>query len=127
MTEDARRTTHGPNTSRTHRIPYGAHVGSVGLLLVFRVNNLYGRVIEGRLLWGRVVFCCRQAAQTVATSLLFDETLPPEKAPAARTAAARVCRYLAAFPWELNAKLTALQAKYVEKKNFGRRGGSPRL
>lgn len=79
---------------------------AIGLLLVFRTNNLYGRLMEARLLWGRAVWLCRQAAQTVTTSLLFDQSLEPEaQAPAARVAASQLCRYLAAFPWELSAKL----------------------
>lgn len=91
---------------RTSPIPLTLMGSAIGLLLVFRVNNLYGRVAEARLLWGRAVFLCRQAAQTVVTSLLFDYTLPQSHAAAAHAAAAKVCRYLAVFPWELNAKLT---------------------
>jgi len=91
---------------RTSPIPLTLTGSAIGLLLVFRVNNLYGRVAEARLLWGRAVFLCRQAAQTVATSLLFDRSLAEEHAPAAHAAASKVCQYLAAFPWELNAKLT---------------------
>jgi len=91
---------------RTSPLPLTAMGSAIGLLLVFRVNNLYGRVAEARLLWGRAVFLCRQAAQTVATALLFDRSLPAERAPASHAAASKVCRYLAAFPWELNAKLT---------------------
>ena len=90
---------------RTSPIPITLIGSAIGLLLVFRVNNLYGRVAEARLLWGRAVFLTRQAAQTVATSLLF-ESLPAEQQPSAHEAAAQVCRYLAAFPWELNSKLT---------------------
>ena len=48
-------------------------------------------------MWGRAVFLCRQAAQTVATSLLFDETLPADKQPAAHEAAAQMCRCVAAL------------------------------
>ncbi|EOD38332.1 hypothetical protein EMIHUDRAFT_224720 [Emiliania huxleyi CCMP1516] len=89
---------------RTSPLPLTAMGSAIGLLLVFRVNNLYGRVAEARLLnlreWDQ------QAAQTVATALLFDRSLPAERAPASHAAASKVCRYLAAFPWELNAKLT---------------------
>ena len=52
-----------------------------------------------------------QIAQTTATALLFDETLPEgAQKERAGQAAARVCRYLAAWCWELNAKLTGPQS-----------------
>jgi len=87
-------------------VPLTMMGSAIGLVLVFRVNNLYGRLMEARGLWGRAVFLARQAAQSVATCLLFDETLPEEKQPAAHEAAAQVCRYLAACAWELRSKLT---------------------
>lgn len=87
-------------------VPLTLMGSAIGLVLVFRVNNLYGRLMEARGLWGRAVFLCRQAAQTVATSLLFDETLPADKQPAAHEAAAQMCRYMAACSWELRSKLT---------------------
>lgn len=90
----------------TSPVPITLMGSAIGLLLVFRTNNLYGRLMEARLLWGRAVWCCRQAAQTIATSMLFDESLEEPAQPAAHAAAAQACRYLAAFPWELNAKLT---------------------
>lgn len=91
---------------RASPVPLTLMGSAIGLLLVFRVNNLYGRVAEARLLWGRAVFLCRQAAQTTATSLLFDEGLPETLAPSAHASAEMIGRYLAAFPWELSAKLT---------------------
>jgi len=66
------------------------------------------RLNEARLLWGRAVFLCREIAQTAATVLLFNEALP--RAAEARQAAADTCRYLAAWCWELNAKLTGPQS-----------------
>ena len=50
---------------------------------------------------------CREVCQTAATALLFDETVA--KPAEARTAAAQVCKCLAAWAWELNAKLTGPQ------------------
>lgn len=73
-------------------VPLTLMGSAIGLVLVFRVNNLYGRLMEARGLWGRAVFLARQAAQSVATGLLFDETLPEEKQPAAHEAAAQACR-----------------------------------
>ena len=63
------------------------------------MNNLYGRVSEARQLWGRAVYLCRQAGQTTATALLFDTADD-----AAHAAAARICRYLAAFPVSLRCR-----------------------
>ena len=77
---------------------------AIGLLLVFRSNNTYQRLAEARLLWGRAIYLCREIAQSTATALFFDEDIP-RKADA-RKAATDVCRYLAAWCWELNAKLT---------------------
>lgn len=88
---------------RTSPIPMSLFGQALGLLLVFRTNNSYQRLNEARGLWGRMVYLCREVAQGVATTLLFDEELQDATAP---DAAARVCRYLAAFCWETNAKLT---------------------
>ena len=41
--------------------------------------SLCAGLLEARGLWGRAVFLIRQAAQTTATSLLFDEHIPAEK------------------------------------------------
>lgn len=50
------------------------------------------------------MFLCREIAQTTATSLFFDETV--DERATARQAAGRICCLLAAWAWELNAKLT---------------------
>jgi putative membrane protein len=91
---------------RTSPVPLTLMGSAIGLVLVFRTNNLYSRLSEARQLWGKAVFLVRQAAQTMASSLLFDPTLPAEKAQSAHDAATRCGRYLAAWAWELNAKLT---------------------
>ena len=94
---------------RTSPIPLTLMGSAIGLLLVFRTNNTYQRLSEARLLWGRAVFLCREVAQTTATALFFDEALGQisgaERA-AARQSAQRICCLLAAWAWELNAKLT---------------------
>lgn len=89
---------------RCNPIPMSLFGQALGLLLVFRTQNSYNRLAEARALWGRAVYLCREVAQTVSTSLLFDEEVG--KSPDAREAAARVGRLLAAFSWELNARLT---------------------
>ena len=64
---------------------------AIGLLLVFRVNNLYGRVAEARLLWGRAVFLCRQAAETPPRH--FSDT--PQTLPCRSSSqAARSCQWV---------------------------------
>ena len=103
---------------QTSPVPLTLMGSAIGLVLVFRVNNLYARVGEARTLWGRAVYLVRQAAQTVATSLLFDESLPPEQKDDAYKAAAKICRYLAAFPWELNAKLTGKGAGFGKTRTL---------
>lgn len=106
---------------RTSPVPMSLFGQALGLLLVFRTNNTYQRLNEARTLWGRAVYLVRDLAQTVATALLFDNDLP--ETASARDAAASCCRYLAAYAWELNAKLTApkcpddvLQALFPEKE-----------
>ena len=99
---------------RASPVPLTLMGSAIGLVLVFRVNNLYARAAEARLLWGRLVFLCRQAAQTVATSLLFDSSATPTS----HKAAERVGRYLAAFPWELNAKLTGKGAGFGHRRDL---------
>lgn len=89
---------------RTSPLPLSLMGSAIGLLLVFRSNNTYQRLAEARLLWGRAIYLCREIAQSTATALFFDEDIP-RKADA-RKAATDVCRYLAAWCWELNAKLT---------------------
>ena len=90
---------------RTSPIPMSLMGSAIGLLLVFRTNNTYARLNEARLLWGRAVFLCREVAQTTASALFFDETLSEDRS-SARASAAKICRYLAAWAWETNAKLT---------------------
>jgi predicted membrane chloride channel (bestrophin family) len=46
----------------------------------------------------------REVSQTVVTSLVFDRMV--EQPAIARAGAARVAKYLAAWAWELNSKLT---------------------
>ena len=96
---------------RTSPLPLTLMGSAIGLLLVFRTTNTYQRLAEARLLWGRAVFLCRELAQTAATALLFDQTLPEgTQRDQAHEAASQVCRYLAAWCWELNAKLTGPQS-----------------
>ena len=57
------------------------------------------------MLWSQVLTHAREVAQGAATALLFDKHVADRRV--ARAGAARVCRYLAAFAWELCAKLTA--------------------
>lgn len=89
---------------RTSPIPMSLFGQALGLLLVFRTTNAYQRLAEARALWGKAVFLTREVAQNVATALEFDDNL--QRKGSARDAAAATCRYLAAFSWELNAKLT---------------------
>ena len=56
-------------------VPLTLMGSAIGLVLVFRVNNLYGRLMEARGLWGRAVYLARQATQSVATSLLPDSVV----------------------------------------------------
>ena len=89
---------------RTSPVPMSLFGQALGLLLVFRTQNSYLRLGEARALWSQCVYLCREIAETTSTALLFDEEVGQR--PEARAAAARVCRYLAAMAWELNAKLT---------------------
>jgi len=89
---------------RTSPVPMSLMGTALGLLLVFRTNNSYLRLSEARELWSQVVILCRDLSQTVSCSLLHDEHVPHRQA--ARDSASRICRYLAAFAWELRAKLT---------------------
>ena len=89
---------------RTSPVPMSLFGQALGLLLVFRTQNSYLRLGEARTLWSQCVYLCREIAQTSCVALLFDEEVGER--PEAREAAARVCRYLAAMSWELNAKLT---------------------
>lgn len=89
---------------RTSPLPMSLMGTALGLLLVFRTNNSYQRLAEARQLWGKAVFLVREAAQSVASTLLYDPEVPEPEA--ARDAAGAVCRYLAAYGWELNSKLT---------------------
>jgi len=77
---------------------------ALGLLLVFRTNNSYLRLSEARQLWTHIITLSREVAQGVAVTLLHDPHVVDARA--ARAGASRVCRYLAAFAWELCAKLT---------------------
>lgn len=89
---------------RTSPVPMSLIGTAIGLLLVFRTNNSYQRLSEARALWGSMVIHCREIAQGTATALAFDGSVPEPQV--ARDGAARVCRYLAAFAWEMAAKLT---------------------
>ncbi|KAL1527083.1 hypothetical protein AB1Y20_015766 [Prymnesium parvum] len=89
---------------RCSPIPMSLFGQALGLLLVFRTQNSYNRLSEARQLWGQAIFLCREIAQTVATALLFDEEVGEREE--ACEAAVRVGRLLAAFSWEMNAKLT---------------------
>ena len=91
---------------RVSPIPMTLMGSAIGLLLVFRTTNTYQRLNEARILWGRAVFYCREVAQSTAAALYFDDTIPRESRAEAREAAAKICQYLAAWAWELNAKLT---------------------
>jgi hypothetical protein len=84
---------------RVSPIPLTLMGSAIGLLLVFRTNNTYQRLNEARILWGRAVFLCREIAQSTATALFFDETIPDRAV--ARQAAGRICCLLAAWAWEL--------------------------
>ena len=95
-----------PAILRMSTIPMTVMGSAMSLLLVFRTNNTYARLNEARVFWGRAVFFCREVAQTTATSLFFDASLVGADKEKAREAAAKVCRYLAAWAWELNTKLT---------------------
>jgi len=64
-------------------------------ILLFLFFSSYQRLNEARTLWGRAVFLTREIAQSIATTLLFDDDLPKKET--ARDAAATSCRYLAAF------------------------------
>lgn len=80
---------------RTSPLPLTAMGSAIGLLLVFRVNNLYGRVAEARLLWGRAVFLCRQAAETPPRH--FSDT--PQTLPCRSSSqAARPCQCVMKSP-----------------------------
>jgi len=90
---------------RTSPVPMSLIGTAIGLLLVFRTNNSYQRLSEARTLWGHLITYTRQIAVGAATALAFDGNVPARAE--ARDGAARICRYLAAFAWELSAKLTA--------------------
>jgi len=89
---------------RTSPVPMSLMGTALGLLLVFRTNNSYLRLSEARQLWSDVIILVREIGQGVATALLHDPRLTDRAA--ARAGAANVCKYLAAFAWELQAKLT---------------------
>jgi len=89
---------------RTSPVPMSLMGTALGLLLVFRTNNSYLRLMEARTHWSNIISITRDIGQLLSTALLTDTSLPkPEKA---RVAAFRCCRYLAAFTWELRNKLT---------------------
>jgi len=75
---------------------------ALGLLLVFRTNNSYLRLSEARELWSQLVIASRELAGGVATALVFT----PDATELAREGAARICKLIAAFAWELRARLT---------------------
>jgi len=89
---------------RTSPLPLMLMGSAIGLLLVFRTNNTYLRLAEARVLWAQAVFFCREIAQTTATALAFDSDVRDRRS--AATAAARTCRLLAAWCWELAKQLT---------------------
>ena len=89
---------------RTSPVPMSLMGTAIGLLLVFRTNNSYLRLNEARALWGGAVYLSRELAQGVATALLFDPQLPD--ADRARQGASRIYRHIAAYAWELQAKLS---------------------
>ena len=93
---------------RTSPVPMSLMGTALGLLLVFRTNNSYLRLAEARALWSTMLCAVRALAQGVATALLWDER--HAKSEEARDSAARVCRYLACFAWELRARLMGGQA-----------------
>ena len=70
------------------------------------VRSLCCHSLTAAALCARQVFYCREVAQSTATALYFDDTLTKESRGEARKAAAKICQYLAAWAWELNAKLT---------------------
>ena len=89
---------------RTSPVPMSLLGTALGLLLVFRTNNSYLRLTEARELWSKLIILCRDIGQTCGTALMFDRHVPQRDA--ARESSARVCRYLAAFAWEMRARLT---------------------
>jgi hypothetical protein len=89
---------------RTSPVPMSLMVTAIGLLLVFRTNNSYLRLAEARQLWGSAILHTREVSQTVVTALVFDRLVADPEV--ARAGASRVARYLAAWAWELNSKLT---------------------
>ena len=89
---------------RTSPVPMSLMGTALGLLLVFRTNNSYRRLSEARLLWSQVLTLTRELAQGVATALLYDRHVADRAH--AHNGASRVARRLAAFAWELCAKLT---------------------
>lgn len=88
---------------RTSPVPMSLMGTALGLLLVFRTNNSYLRLIEARKLWSTMLIHFREISQTVATALLWDKEVG--RKPEARNGAARVALYLAGFAWELRARL----------------------
>lgn len=93
---------------RTSPVPMSLMGTALGLLLVFRTNNSYLRLSEARQLWSQLVTLTRGLAQGVATALLYDRHVADRAV--AQVGAARICQYLAAFAWELCAKLTGGEA-----------------
>ena len=88
---------------RTSPVPMSLMGTALGLLLVFRTNNSYLRLMEARILWSSVLDTIRGIGQTVATALLWDKNVGHKTD--ARDGAARVALYLAGFAWELRARL----------------------
>ena len=87
---------------RTSPVPMSLMGTALGLLLVFRTNNSYLRLLEARSYWSESLICVREIAQGVATALLWDKR--NRNNVDARDSAARVCRYLACFAWEMRAR-----------------------
>ena len=92
---------------RTSPVPMSLMGTALGLLLVFRTNNSYLRLLEARSLWSEAIVCIRDMAQTLATALLWDRNVC--KSQEARDGAARACRYLACFAWETRARLMGVE------------------
>ena len=88
--------------ARGHRPCHVSMGTALGLLLVFRTNNSYLRLLEARSYWSESLICVREIAQGVATALLWDKR--NRNNVDARDSAARVCRYLACFAWEMRAR-----------------------
>ena len=87
---------------RTSPVPMSLLGTALGLLLVFRTNNSYRRLSEAREYWSQLIVLIRDVGHTCATTLVYNKQAPE----AAREGASRICRYLAAFAWELRGRLT---------------------